>query len=93
LTFFETSVTQSVATSCKNPRNWLNMYTVMTGDSGNWSHRYSCAQMRLLVLGNCILVFVVQIAVRLVEGLICLIVVPHTVVVFMGYSALINAIS
>jgi len=49
--------------------------------------------MRLLVVGNCILVFVVQMAVRLVEVLICLIVVPHTVVVFMGYSALINTIS
>jgi len=46
--------------------------------------------MRLFVVGNCILVFVVQIAIRLAEGLIWLIVVPHTVVSFVDYSALIQ---
>jgi len=59
----------------------------MMGDSGNWSH---CALMRLFVVGNCVLVFMVQIAVRLVEGLICVIVLPHTVVIFVGYSDLIQ---
>jgi len=47
--------------------------------------------MGLFVVGNCIPVFVVQIAIRLTGGLIWLIVVPHTVVIFVAYSALIQS--
>jgi hypothetical protein len=66
------------------------MYVAMTGDSGSLSHRNACVLMRLFVVGNCVLVFVVQIVVRLVEGLICVIAVPHIVVIFVGCSGLIQ---
>ena len=79
---------QSAATQCKYPSNWFDMYVVKIG--GKWSQRYACILMRLFVVGNYIPVFVVQIDIRLAEGLFWLIVVPHTLVMFVDCSALIQ---